>query len=109
MPYDEQLADRIRIVLRGKRNIEEKKMFGSVCFLLHGNICCGVFKKNLILRLGVEEAEIALLRPHVGPFDVTGRPMTGWAMLKPAGMKTDDELQDWISRAWEFVKTLPAK
>ncbi|MCA9041018.1 MAG: TfoX/Sxy family protein [Planctomycetaceae bacterium] len=109
MPYDEQLADRIRGVLKGKRNITEKKMFGGICFFLKGNILCGIHKKNLILRLGPDEAEIALLRPHFGPFDITGRPMKGWVMAKPAGFKSDEKLKAEIELAMQFVKGLPAK
>ncbi|MAT16370.1 MAG: RNA methyltransferase [Planctomyces sp.] len=109
MPYDEQLADRIGLALKGKRNISEKKMFGGICFFLKGNILCGIHKQNLILRLGPEQSEIALVRPHFGPFDITGRPMKNWVMVRPAGFKTDKQLKQHIEEAFEFVRTLPGK
>ena len=57
-------------------------MFGGVCFLLNGNMCVGVWKTSLIGRLGPEQAELALEEPYVEDFDITGRPMKGWVMVK---------------------------
>jgi len=55
MAYDEKLPARIRKTLGRKKCITEKQMFGGVCFLLKGNICCGVHKESLVLRLCAEE------------------------------------------------------
>jgi len=56
MPYDETLAARVRKLLGRRKNLVEKKMFGGLGFLLNGNICCGVWKEFLILRLGDDAA-----------------------------------------------------
>jgi TfoX/Sxy family transcriptional regulator of competence genes len=109
MTYDETLAARIRAALARKKNIEEKKMFGSVGFLLHGNLLVGAWKDSLCVRLGPEQAEEALPEPHVKEFDITGRAMKGWVLVEPEGVEDDDQLKDWIERALKFVKTLPAK
>ena len=77
MAFDESLAARIRDALARKKSVEEKKMFGCVCFLLNGNVLVGVWKDSLIARLGPDEGEEALLEPHVKEFDITGRPMKG--------------------------------
>jgi hypothetical protein len=109
MPLDETLAGRIRDALARKKGIEEKKMIGGVGFLLHGNILVGVWKDSLIVRLSPEEGDEALKEPHVKEFDITGRPMKGWALVGHAGVEGDDGLTDWIERATRFVRTLPAK
>jgi len=109
MAFDENLAARIRKHLVRKKNIEEKKMFGGIGFLLNGNMLVGVWKDSLIVRLGDDQSEEALLEPHVKPFDITGRAMKGWAMVTPAGMEGDDELRAWIQRALRFVGKLSAK
>jgi hypothetical protein len=75
MPFNESLAQRIRDALARKKNIEEKKMFGGIGFLLKVNLLIGVWKNSLIVRLGPEQGEEALLEPHVGDFNVTGRTM----------------------------------
>src|SRR5437016_3712575 len=109
MAFDEALAERIRQALARRKNVAEKTMFGGVGFLLHGNLLVGVWKDSLIVRLGPEEGEDALLEPHVRAFDVTGRPMKGWVLVEPEGVEDDDQLTVWIERATKFVRTLPAK
>ena len=84
-------------------------MFGSVGFLLHGNMCVGVWKSSLIVRLDPEQAGAALQLPEVREFDITGRPMKGWIMVEPDGLESDEQLRGWINQAKEFVVTLPKK
>ncbi len=109
MAYSESLACRVRATFAGWRGITEKKMFGGVGFMLHGNMCVGVWQTSLIVRLGPEQAAMALKEPNVFEFDVTGRPMKGWIMVEAEGMETDEQLRGWIKRAVEFVETLPKK
>ena len=87
MAYSESLADRIRQTFARRRGIIEKKMFGGVGFLLHGNMCVGVWKTSLIARLGLDQAESALNEPYVEEFDITGRPMKGWVMVEADGIE----------------------
>jgi len=109
MPFDESLAARIRKVLARKPDIEEKKMFGGVGFLLNGNMLVGVWKDSLIVRLDPDESADALREPHVAAFDITGKPMKGWILVKPEGIVENDPLKDWIDQATRFVKSLPKK
>src|SRR5215470_1588340 len=98
MAFSESLAGRIRQRLARRKNVEEKKMFGGVGFLLNGNMLVGVWKDSLIVRLGPDEGDEALREPHVKAFDVTGRPMKGWALVEPQGIEDDDRLADWVRR-----------
>jgi hypothetical protein len=108
MAYDEDLAARVRVALARRKNVAEKKMFGGVGWLLNGNMCVGVWKRWLIARLGGDYAE-ALRDANVREFDITGKPLTGWVMVEPPGVATDEELRDWVGRCVAFVRTLPAK
>ena len=109
MAFSESLAARIREILARKRGVEEKKMFGCVCFLLNGNALAGVWKDRLIARLGPDEGEAALREPHVRAFDITGRAMRNWVAVEPEGVVEDEQLKDWIQRAVKFVGKLPGK
>jgi TfoX/Sxy family transcriptional regulator of competence genes len=109
MAFDEALAGRIRRRLARRKNVEEKKMFGGIGFLLNGNLLVGVWKESLVVRLGEEEGQEALKEPHVKAFDITGKPMKGWVLVEPDGVKLDDQLNSWIERARKFVGTLPKK
>lgn len=109
MAFDEDLAARVREVLDRVTGVEERRMFGSLCFLLHSHLLIGVWHDALIARLGPDGAADALLEPHVRRFDVTGKPMRGWVLVGPEGVEDDAQLRDWIDRAAAFVGTLPPK
>lgn len=109
MAFDESLATRVRHALARRKNIGEKKMFGCVCFFLHGNALAGVWKDRLIVRVGPDERDAALREPHVRAFDITGRPMRKWVAVWPEGVEDDDQLKAWIGRATKFVRTLQRK
>jgi TfoX/Sxy family transcriptional regulator of competence genes len=108
MAYDDALAERIRDRLRDSAGVAEKKMFGGLAFLTHGNMTVGVHGDDLIVRLDPAGTDEALAQPGVRPFDITGRPMRGWILV--AGEALDDAVLDrWIGRATDFVVTLPPK
>ena len=107
MAFSTALAERIRQRLARRKNVEEKKMFGGVGFLLNGNMLVGVWKHSLIARVGPDNYDDAFLEPHVREFDITGKPMRGWVLVEPAGVEDDDQLKDWIERAVKFVGKLP--
>ena len=109
MAFDENLAARIRDAVARKRGVEEKKMFGGIGFLLNGNMLVGVWKDSLIVRLGDDQGEEALLEPHVSEFDITGRAMKGWVLVAPDGVEDDGQVRGWIQRAVKFVGKLPGK
>lgn len=109
MAYDESLAGRVRDALARQTGIEEKRMFGGIAFLWHGNMLVGAWKESLIARIGPEEYESALQEPSIREFDITGRAMKGWVLVEPEAMEGDAALQEWIQRALKFVKTLPKK
>lgn len=109
MPFDERLAARIRKLTEKKRAFTEKKMFGGVGFLHRGNMCVGIWRDSLIVRIGADAYETALAESHVQEFDITGKPMTGWVMVRPQAIADEAQLSGWIERALCFVRTLPAK
>jgi len=107
MPYNEKLDERIADEIQDW-GLVRKKMFGGTCYLLNGNMMCGVYKDYLIIRLGNEEGIKALQEPFVHVFDITGRPMKGWVMVEEKGFQ-DDHLRRWLEKSINFVKTLPEK
>ena len=109
MAFDASLAARIRDALARNKSIEEKKMFGCICFFRDGNALAGVWKDRLIARIGPDETGMALREPHVRAFDITRRPMRNWVAVEPEGVEDDDQLKAWIDRAMIFVRTLPKK
>lgn len=109
MSYDEALAARVRKNLPPNDRIVEKKMFGGLAFLLDGKMFVGVTERDLMARVGPDAYEAALERPHVRPMDFTGRPLTGFVFVGPAGVRTDADVGLWVRETMEFVRGLPTK
>ncbi len=109
MAYDEKLEKRLAKLIQKRSDFYQQKMFGGLGFLLRGNMCFGIWKDSLILRLGEQQAGEALKGKNAVPFDITGRAMKGWVMIRPAGMKTESALRKWAQQAIDFVSQLPRK
>lgn len=110
MAINEALAARIRHRLGRRRGVVEKRMFGGLAFLLHGNMCCGVHGDEMIVRLAPEATDRALTRPHTRAFDLSGgRPMKGWILVAAAGLGRADALGRWVDMGVKYAASLPRK
>jgi len=110
MAFDEKLAARIRTHLGKRKGLVEKKMFGGVAFLVNGNMTCGVHDKELIVRLAPEDTDKALARKNTRVFDLSGgRPMKGWILVDPAGLRTEQDLAEWVDTGVKYAASLPPK
>ncbi len=109
MAYDEALAARIRTAFEGQPAVIEKKMFGGVAFMVDGNMACGVTSDELMVRVGPDNYEDALSRPHARPMDFTGRPMRGMVYVSRPGFESDQDLAAWVESGASFARSLPAK
>jgi len=109
MPFDEILAQRLRNIFRNKDNIEEKKMFGGLCFMKSNHMCCGIVGDKLVVRVGPDNYQHCLRRQYAREMDFTGKAMKGMVYVDAKGLLSDTVLSGWIKIATDFVETLPAK
>lgn len=110
MTYDEDLANRLRELLGDEDAITEKRMFGGLAFLLHGNMSVSASRNGgLLARIDPAETDAALARPHVQLMEMGGRRMAGWITVAPEGVRTKRQLAPWVKRSVAFAKTLPPK
>ncbi|MFE8946948.1 TfoX/Sxy family protein [Streptomyces sp. NPDC007856] len=109
MAYDEGLAERIRERFETDPDITEKRMFGGIAFLCHGNMAVGVTGDDLMVRVGPDATDAALTRPGTRVFDMTGRPMRGWIVVAGEAVAEDADLARWIDEGRAFAATLPPK
>lgn len=104
MAYDEGLAERIREHL--PEEAVEKKMFGGLGFMLHGNMVGGILRNELIVRVGPERYEACLEEPYAKTMT---RPMRGFVMVEAAGYEEDEALDKWLKWGLEYALSLPPK
>ncbi|MBP8809137.1 MAG: TfoX/Sxy family protein [Kofleriaceae bacterium] len=110
MAYDERIADRVRACLgAGGHEVLERKMFGGLCFMVRGHMCCGLTAEALMVRVGQDGYAAALDRPHARPMTFTGRPLGGFVYVDPPGYRTAAQLAAWIERGLAVVDGLPRR
>jgi len=105
MAFDEKLADRTReIISRTHKKVEEKKMFGGVCFMVNGKMCVGVEKERLMVRLDPEIYEDVLDKEGCTPMDFTGKVMKGYVFVDIDSLNSEKKLGYWLDLALQFNK-----
>ncbi len=108
MAFHEPLAQRVRDALP-LEGITERKMFGGLCFLDRGHMCCCVKNDELMVRVGPDAYEDALAQEHAREMKATGRSMRGFVYVAPEGLAGAEPLQLWVERALAFTQTLAPK
>jgi TfoX/Sxy family transcriptional regulator of competence genes len=107
--YDEALADRVRELISARADVSEKKMFGSNCFLIGGNLAVCVRQDELLVRLDPGDAERALAEDGVRVAEMGRRVMKGWIFVSSERLEGDEELAEWVDAGADFAASLPAK
>ena len=109
MAYDEGLAERVIQFFEGTPDVEQKKMFGGLCFMACGHMCCGIVGETLMARVGADAYETCLKLPYAREMDFTGRAMKGMIYVAPEGIAEEADLAEWVNRCIAFVSGLPPK
>ncbi|HEX2606947.1 MAG TPA: TfoX/Sxy family protein [Flavisolibacter sp.] len=103
MAFNELLADRVReCIARTHTDIEEKRMFGGLCFMVNGKMCVGVEQERLMLRLDPSKYEDFLEREGCTPMDFTGKVMKGYVYVDADALRTQKQLSYWIGAALDY-------
>jgi TfoX/Sxy family transcriptional regulator of competence genes len=111
VPYDQQLAERVREIVAPRTGVTEKKMFGGIGWMINGNMAAGVMSTGgLIVRIDPDETEALLAQPHVSTFGREGsKPMKGFVVVDPDALEDDATLADWVDRGAARATALPPK
>jgi TfoX/Sxy family transcriptional regulator of competence genes len=109
MAYDEALAAVLREALAGRSGVSERRMFGGLCFMLDGNMLCGVWRDRGMYRVGRGNEPAAVALPHVRPMTMAGRPMRGIVDADREAVEDPDLRARLLALAFAFVAELPAK
>jgi TfoX/Sxy family transcriptional regulator of competence genes len=102
MPYNEQLSDRVREALGNTKNVEEKAMFGGLCFMVNDKMCIGIVKDEIMCRIDPDKYEAVLEMPGCRPMDFNGRIMKGFVFVDEHGMKKKNDFQYWVDLCLEY-------
>ncbi len=110
MPYDEDLAERLRVALTTEPDVTERKMFGGVALLVRGHMAVvASHAGGLMVRTDPADQAELVRTTSAEPMEMNGRPMKGWLVMDAAAVHDDDELDAWVQRALAYNRTLPQK
>lgn len=110
MAYNKELTERVRQALGPLPNVREKKMFGSIGFIINDKLCIGVGDHpdhNMMVRVGPDMYEEALKKKGAHPAIMRGREYKGYIFLVTEAVKTEKDLQYWVDLALDFNAKLP--
>jgi len=106
MAADPELVERIHALLAGEPSLEPKSMFGGVGFMVEGSLAVAAMGGGgLLARVG-RDAAPGLIGPGVEQMVMQDRVMTGWVRVSPEACDEDAELEAWVRRCVDFVRTL---
>lgn len=103
MSYNEVLADRVREIIALTHNqVEEKRMFGGLCFMVNNKMCVGVEKNRLMVRLDPAKYDEVIEMEGCKPMDFTGKVMKGYVFVDIDALNTKKKLAYWMGLALEY-------
>jgi TfoX/Sxy family transcriptional regulator of competence genes len=110
MAYDEKLAERIRELVAGERNVREQKMFGGLAFLIRGNMAVAASGQGgLLVHVDPDESDRLVATTNASLMEMRGRSMRGWLRVDSEDVGTKRELAKWVERGSAYARSLPAK
>jgi TfoX/Sxy family transcriptional regulator of competence genes len=110
MAYDEELAARIRELIKSERGVTEKKMFGGLAFLVNGNMSVAASGQGgLLVRVDPDESDALVQKAGVEMMEMRGRQMAGWLRVDGDAVRTKKQLTVWVERGVAFARSLPPK
>ncbi len=110
MAFDDELANRVRGLVRMEAGVTEKRMFGGLAFLINGHMAVSASGQGgLLLRIDPAETGTLASRPHAQPAVMRGREMAGWLRIDADGVRTKRQLEVWVGRGVAYARSLPPK
>jgi hypothetical protein len=108
--YDEDLAERIRVLVAGESGLTEKKMFGGLAFLIDGNMAIAASGEGgIMVRVDPDRSDELVASSKARVAEMRGRPMPGWLRVAPEHLGTKRQLEKWVQIGAGFARSLPPK
>jgi len=110
MAYDEDLAERIRELVADESDLDERKMFGGLAFLIGGNMAVAASGQGgLMVRVDPERGDKLISTTSARPMEMRGRTMSGWLRVDADDVRLERQLAKWVTLGITYAKSLPRK
>ena len=102
MAHNEKMTNRVREALAHLPDVEEKKMFRGIAFMVNGKMCVSTGDERLMCRIDPEAHDEAVKKTGCETMIMKGREYKGYVYVREDSIKTKKELEYWISLALDF-------
>jgi len=110
MAYNELLAAKIRKALSHIPQVEEKKMFNGLAFMVNGKMCINVSGDEMMCRFHPSLQETVAGRKGYKEMIMKGKPIKGYAYVSETGFGSKEDFDYWISLCLQFnAEAKPSK
>lgn len=97
MPYDEELAGRVRMLVPSDADTRERRMFGGLAFLVGGRMAVAISGEGgLMVRCEPARTEALLAESGAGPMVMRGKELAGWLRVDVEALESDEDLRRWV-------------
>jgi TfoX/Sxy family transcriptional regulator of competence genes len=108
MSPDDALKHRVAAALGRAPSLEEKRMFGGVCFMVRGKMCVTVGQSRIMCRIDPAIHDKAIQRKGCRTMVMKGRPFRGYVHVDVDVLRTKRQLDYWVGLALDYNKKLQA-
>ena len=108
MAYNEKLTKRLREALTGVSNIEEKRMFSGITFMVNGKMCISAGDDRIMCRIDPAIHEEAIKKKGCRTVMMKGREYKGYVYVNEESIKTKKDLDYWVGLSLDFNKRVKA-
>jgi TfoX/Sxy family transcriptional regulator of competence genes len=110
MAHDEKLAERIRVLVAGERNLTERKMFGGLAFLIGGTMAFAASGEGgILVRVDPAHSDSLVATTKASAMEMRGRQMQGWLRVAADDVRTKAQLAKWVALGTAYARSLPRK
>lgn len=109
VPRQSTLVERVRTALVHVRDVKEKRMFGSVAFLVQAKMCVTARAERIMCRIDPELHDLAVARAGCSTVVMRGRPYRGYVYVAAQNVRTKRALKYWLDLALDYNRRLPEK
>jgi len=108
MAYNEKWTNRVRSALAHLPEVEEKKMFRGVTFMVDGKMCISVGDNRIMCRIDPAIHEELIQNKGCRTVEMKGRGYTGYVYVNEDAIKTKKDFDYWIELSLDFNKKAKA-
>src|SRR5690349_8592046 len=102
MAYNEVLTNRVREALANVPNVEEKKMFRGIAFMVNGKLCVSTGNNELMCRIDPALHDELVEKNGCRTMIMKNREYKGYVYISEDCIQTKSELEYWLSFALSF-------